>query len=136
MAGDDLLDNGQADACPLPTRLGGKEGFQHATGVCMGDARAIVDDGQDQPSIFIPGSRRHRDGTPTGASIAGIEEKIHNRVLEQTRIAMDDRKVGRHIGTQVDVRFCEPMFDERYCPRDEDRGLNRFGGRPIASGQS
>ncbi|HEX7498874.1 MAG TPA: hypothetical protein VF524_01070 [Polyangia bacterium] len=136
MAGDDLLDNGQADACPLPTRLGGKEGFQHATGVCMGDARAVVDDGQDQPSISIPRPYKNRDGTATGASIAGVEEKIHNRVLEQARIAVDDRKIGRHIGTQVYVRLCEPMFDEHHRPRDKSRGLNRFGSRPIASGQS
>jgi hypothetical protein len=135
MAGDDLLDNGQADACPLPARLGGKEGFQHATGVRMGYARAVVDDSKDQPSISISRPRRHHDGPSAGASIAGIEEKIHDRVLEQARVTVDDRKIGRNVGTQVDVRFCEPMFDKRDCPCDKGRGLNRFGSRPIASGQ-
>ena len=135
MAGYDLLHDGQADACPLPARLGGEEWLKDAISVCMGYARAIVDDSKDQPSVSIPRPRRHRDGPPAGASIASIEEKIHNCVLEQSRIAMDDRKVGRHIGVQIDVRLCKSMFDQRNRPRDKGRGLNRFGGRPIASGQ-
>ena len=101
----------------------------------MRDARAIVDDSKDQPSISIPRPRKNLDSASGGASIAGIEKKIHDRVLKQARIAMDDRKVSCHIGMQIDVRFCKPMFDERYCPGDQDRWLNGFGSGAIAAGK-
>ena len=136
MAGHDLLDKRKADACALPARFGGKEWFQHATGVRMGYARAIVYDSKDQASVSIPGLRRHHDRAPAGAGIAGVEEEVHDRMLEQAGIAVDDRKIGRHVGMQIDIGLCKPMLDERNRPRDKGRGLNPFGSRPITSGQS
>jgi hypothetical protein len=74
MAGYDLLDNGEADARALPTWLGGKEWFQHAAGVCRRDARAIIDNRNNQSSISISCARKNRDGSLGCAGIAGIEQ--------------------------------------------------------------
>src|SRR5450759_551380 len=135
MAGYDLLYNGEADACASPTRLGGKKWFQHATGVCRRDTRAVIDNGNNQSSISISCARKNGDGPLVCAGIAGIEHKVHDRMLEQARIPMNDGEIWCRFNQQSNAGFGEAMFDERHCPGDQGRWLNGFGGGPIASGQ-
>jgi hypothetical protein len=136
MAGDDFLDNGEADACALPARFGGKEGFQHATGVCRRDARAVIDNGNNQSSISISRARKNGDGSVVSTGIAGIEHEVYDRMFKQARIPVDDGEIGCHFNQQPYASFGEAMFDERYCPGDQGRGLNGFGGGPIAAGKT
>jgi hypothetical protein len=136
MAGDDLLDNGETDACTLPARLGGKEWFQHATGICGRDARAVIDNGNNQSSISISRARKNGDGALVSTGIAGIEHEVHDRVLKQARISVDDGEIWGHFDYQSNPGFSEAMFDERYRPGDQGCGLNGLSSGPVAAGKT
>jgi hypothetical protein len=136
MAGDNLLDNGEADACALPAWLAGKEWFQYATGVCRRDARAVIDNGNNQSSISISCVREDSDGSLVCAGIAGIEHKVHDRMLKQARIPVDDREILCHFKQQSNAGFGEAMFDERNRLGDQDRWRNGLSSGPIAAGKA
>jgi hypothetical protein len=64
-----------------------------------------------------------------------LSNEVHDRMLKQARIPVDDGEIGCHFNHQSNAGFGEAMFDERHRPGDQGRWLNRFGGGPIAAGK-
>ena len=101
MASHDFLDDDQTDPGSLSTWFGGKEWLQYAPGIGRGNARTVIDNGKNQPAMSIASACKNRNGSSRRAGVAGVEQQIHDGVLDQSGIAMDLGQSRLYFGKQA-----------------------------------
>src|SRR6185312_16130704 len=85
---DDFTGDGEAEAGALPRRLGGEERLRGPHRLLLADAPAVVGHGEDDaavPAASHPGL----DVAARRAGVAGVEQQVDHRLLEEGDVAVD-----------------------------------------------
>src|SRR5450432_1017276 len=134
MVGDDLVRDREPQTRAAVAALGGEEWFERASHVSQRDPAAGVCDGDLELAVLRLNA--DDDFASTFAGIAGVQEEVHDRVLEEPRIAHDrrHRRIDRVMERNSSLR--ESVVDEVDGVLNEHSRIDPLGGRGLSPRES
>ena len=129
MLADDPIDDGEPEAGAGALGLGGEEGLENPRQVGGGDAAAVVRHRQHDRRLLGTSRlepRHHRQPSAVRHRLAGVENQVHEHVLEELGVGEHRRQLRLEIGAHLDVAVQAGHDLQALC----DQRCQSYGHQP------